>query len=181
MNSASYSVTEDGGSAAITITRSGGSAGTATVHFATSDGTATAADYTSISQIITFNDGEVSKSINVPIADDLFKEPDETVNITLSNAGGSGQLGAQTSVLLTIVDNDPAAGYIRFSTANFNTTESSGSMTITIERVGETSQAIPLAVAQGTTVVGLSSAVAKFTATELFLAGTVCSHRASLY
>ena len=141
-SSATYSVSEGGGSAAITITRSGGSAGTATVLVTASNGTATAGDYTSVSLTITFNDGEVSKTVNVAIRDDLFKEPDKTVNLTLSNAGGSGQLGAQTTAVLTIVDDDPVGGYLRFSSANFNTTESSGSTTITVERVGDTSQAV---------------------------------------
>ena len=139
-SSATYSVGEGDGSAAITITRSGGSAGTATVFFTTSNGTATAADYTSVSQTLTFNEGEVSKTVNVAITADLVKEPDETVNLTLSNAGGSGQLGVQTTALLTIVE--PVGGYIRFSSADFNATESSGSTTITVERVVDTSQAV---------------------------------------
>ena len=139
---ATYSVAENGGTAAITITRSGGSAGTATVHFATSDGTATAADYTSVSQTVTFNDGEVSKSVNVAITDDLFKETDETVNLALSTAGGSGQLGPQTSAVLTIVDNDPLGGYLHFSAFNNNTTESSGVTPIGVERLGTTTQAV---------------------------------------
>lgn len=141
-SSAAYSVTEGVGSAAITIARNAGSAGTATVLFASSNGTATAGDYTSISQTITFNHGEVSKTVNVAITDDLFKELDETINLTLGNAGGSGELGAQTTALLTIVDDDPLGGYIRFSSANFNTTESSGSTSITVERVGDTSRAV---------------------------------------
>jgi CSLREA domain-containing protein len=141
-SSTTYNVAEDAGVKVITINRTFGSAGTATVLFQTSDGTATAADYTSVSQTITFNDGEVSKTVNVAITDDLFKEPDETVNLTLSNAGGSGQLGAQTTALLTIVDDDPVGGYIRFSDANFDTTESSGSTDITVERLGTTTEAV---------------------------------------
>jgi hypothetical protein len=141
-SSATYSVVEGAGVVILTITRSGGSAGTATVLFATSNGTATAPDYTSVSQTVTFNDSEVSKTVNVGITDDLAKEPDETVNLTLTNAGGSGQLGAQTTALLTIDDDDPIGGYIRFSSANFNTTESSGSTVITVERLGDTGQAV---------------------------------------
>jgi CSLREA domain-containing protein len=148
-SAATYSVTENGGSAAITIARSGGSAGTATVLFAASNGTATAGDYTAVSQTITFNDGEVSKTANVPIIDDLFREPDETVNLTLSNAGGSGELGAQITSVLTIVDDDPVGGYLRFSLANFSTTESSGSTTITVERVGDSAEAVTVNYATG--------------------------------
>jgi len=139
---ASYSAGENSGSASITITRSGGTAGTATVNFATSDGTATAADYTAVSQSITFNDGEGSKTVNVPIIDDLFNETDETVNLALSNAGGSGQLGLQTSAVLTIVDNDPVGGYLHFSSHIHNTTENSGETPIVVERLGTNTQAV---------------------------------------
>jgi CSLREA domain-containing protein len=140
--SAAYSAGENSGSASITITRSGGTAGTATVNFATSDGTATAADYTAVSQSITFNDGEASKSVNVPIIDDLFNETDETVNLALSNAGGSGQLGSQISAVLSIVDNDPVGGYLHFSAHLQHTTENSGITPVGVERLGTTTQAV---------------------------------------
>jgi Calx-beta domain-containing protein/Big-like domain-containing protein/uncharacterized protein DUF4214 len=136
-----YSVSENAGPATITISRTGGSAGTATVLFSTSNGTATAADYTSVSQTVTFNDGETTKTVNVPITDDPLNEPDETVNLTLSNAGGTGQLGAPSTAVLTILNDDAAGGIVRFSAATYLTTESSGSTTITVERSGDTSQA----------------------------------------
>jgi uncharacterized delta-60 repeat protein len=107
-SSANYHVAESGGSAVIRISRSGGNAGTASVLFQTSNGSATSADYSSVSQTITFNDGEASKTVNVPITNESLEEPDETVNLTLTNATGSGQLGAQTTALLTIVDDDGA-------------------------------------------------------------------------
>jgi uncharacterized repeat protein (TIGR01451 family) len=105
--SATYSVGENNGSVAITITRTGGSAGTATVLFKTSNGTATAgSDYTAVSQTVTFNDGETSKTVNVFVSNDSVDEADETVNLSLSNAGGSGQLGTPSTAVLTINDDD---------------------------------------------------------------------------
>jgi len=170
-NGAPYNVAEDGGSASITVTRTDGSAGIATVQFATSNGTATAADYTSVSQVITFNDGEVNKTVSIPITDDLLHESGETVNLTLSNVGGTGQLGAQATAVLTILDNDPTGGYLRFSSANFNTTESSGSTSITVQRFGDTTQAasVNYATADDITVVpcgtinGIASSRCDFT------------------
>jgi CSLREA domain-containing protein len=141
-NSGGYNIAEDGGSASITLTRSGGSAGIATVLFATSNGSATAADYTPDSQTITFNEGELSKTVNVAITDDLMKEPDETINLTLSDAGGSGQLGAQATALLTILDNDPVGGYLKFPSANFVNTENAGQTVISVNRIGDTSQVV---------------------------------------
>ena len=51
LSSATYSVTENGGSVTITVTRTGGSAGAVGVTLATSPGTATAGgDYTAVNQ-----------------------------------------------------------------------------------------------------------------------------------
>jgi CSLREA domain-containing protein len=105
-DSATYNVNENGGSATITITRTGSSAGTATVLFSTSNGTASTSDYTPVSTTVTFNNGEISKTVNILISDDTLNETNETVNLTLSNAGGTGQLGSPSSATLTIVDND---------------------------------------------------------------------------
>jgi hypothetical protein len=139
-SSATYSIAEDGANAVITISRSGGSAGTATVQVTTSDGTATAADYTAVSQTVTFNDGDVSKIVNVAITDDQSNEPDETVNLTLSNVGGSGQLGGQTTALLTISDNDPPGGVIAYSQPVFGAEEGGGFTTITVNRTSDVSR-----------------------------------------
>jgi CSLREA domain-containing protein len=138
LSAATSNVVEQAGDAAITITRTDGSAGTATVLFATSNGTATSSDYTSVSQTVTFNDGEVNKTVNIPITDDLFHEPDETVNITLSNVGGSGALGSQTAAVLTILDNDPGAGYFQFSSPDYTVSEIAGRYVIVVERKGDT-------------------------------------------
>jgi uncharacterized repeat protein (TIGR01451 family) len=105
-SNATYSVGENDGNATITVTRTGGTAGTATVLFQTSNGTASSSDYTSVSQTVTFADGESSKTVSVPVTNDTTDEPDETVNLTLSSAGGSGQLGTPATAVLTIQDMD---------------------------------------------------------------------------
>ncbi|HEX3144537.1 MAG TPA: Calx-beta domain-containing protein, partial [Pyrinomonadaceae bacterium] len=144
LSAATYTVGENSGPAVITITRTGGNAGTATVKIDTSNGTATAgSDYTAVSQTVTFNNGETSKTVNISIADDLLNEPDETVNITLSNAGGSGALGTPATAVLTISNDDPAGGYIKFSTANYNVNEG-GIATITVQRTGTLTQAVTI-------------------------------------
>ncbi|MFN2577805.1 MAG: choice-of-anchor Q domain-containing protein [Pyrinomonadaceae bacterium] len=141
-STSTFTVTENAGPGVITISRTGGSAGTATVQIATSNGTATAAsDYTAVTQTVTFNDGEISKTVNIPINDDFLNEPDETVNLTLSNVGGSGALGAQTTAVLTIVNDDPTGGYLKFSAANYSVAEG-GIVTITVERQGTLTQAV---------------------------------------
>jgi uncharacterized repeat protein (TIGR01451 family) len=109
-SSTTYAADESAANAIITITRTGGTGGTATVLFQTSNGTASAADYTSVSQTVTFANGESSKTINVPITNDSNDETDETINLTLTSAGGSGQLGTPSTAVLTITDDDAAPG-----------------------------------------------------------------------
>ncbi len=105
-NSTFYSTAENT-SATITIIRIAGSAGTATVNFSTSNGTASSSDYTPVNTTVSFLEGETSKTVNVPITDDVLDEQNETVNLTLSNAGGTGQVGSPATAVLTINDNDP--------------------------------------------------------------------------
>ena len=61
-----------------------------TVDCATADGTATAGkDYTATSGTLTFNAGEVSKTVHVSILNDTIVDKDETVRLTISNASGA--------------------------------------------------------------------------------------------
>ncbi len=63
---------------------------TVTVEYATSDGTAAAGeDYTATSGTLTFQAGEVTKTISVPITDDAEDDGGETFTLTLSNASGA--------------------------------------------------------------------------------------------
>jgi subtilisin family serine protease len=105
-SSATYSVAENARSARITVTRSGVATDTLSVNYATSDGTATAGtDYTAKSGALIFSARKKTKTITIPITNDTVFEPDETINLTLSNPVG-GLLGAQSTAVLTIIDND---------------------------------------------------------------------------
>ena len=61
-----------------------------TVDYATADGTATAGkDYTAKNGTLTFNAGEVSKTVHVSILNDTIVDKDETIRLTISNASGA--------------------------------------------------------------------------------------------
>lgn len=110
-DSASYSVNEGAGSATITAELSTPAEDSVTVDYATSDGTAAAPiDYTATSGTLTFPAGSTSQSFTVPIVDDAVIEPDETVNLTLTNPTGGAFLGTPAEAVLTIVDNDDESG-----------------------------------------------------------------------
>ena len=72
------------------VTLAPAAAGVVTVDYATSDGTATAGDdYTATSGTLTFAAGETTKTVSVPVLDDLVEDDGETVNFALSNASGA--------------------------------------------------------------------------------------------
>lgn len=110
--SAVYTAAEGGPAAVITVTRTGGTASGVTVQYATSNGTAIAgADYVSRAGTLTFAAGQTSRTFTVPIVDDSLGEAVETVNLTLSNTGGGGVLGARRTAVLRILDNEPTIGF----------------------------------------------------------------------
>ena len=64
--------------------------GRVTVRYATSDGTARqGSDYTSTRGTLTFEAGETTKTVDVPIIDDGVEDDGETFTFTLSNASGA--------------------------------------------------------------------------------------------
>jgi len=108
---ANRSVSEGAGTVTLTLTKTGATEIPATIYYKTRDGTATApSDYTftgdDASASVTFEPAETSKDVQIPIANDGFREPDETfeVYITITLGGAHGMPAATT---VTIIDDDP--------------------------------------------------------------------------
>ncbi|HEY0050077.1 MAG TPA: Calx-beta domain-containing protein [Pyrinomonadaceae bacterium] len=113
-SAATYAVDESGASAVVNVTRTV-STGAASVNYATSNGTALAGqDYTARSGVLYFADGETTKSFSIPIINDAADEPNETVNLTLSNPVGGSILVKPFTAVLTIDDNDAAGNNSAF-------------------------------------------------------------------
>jgi hypothetical protein len=103
--------------APLTVKRTGDTSHEAIVRFTTVNGclnssaTVCAAlasersDYTTTSGTVRFAPGEASKTIHVPIIDDVFVEGQESFHILLSNPTG-GTLGRHQIALVGISDND---------------------------------------------------------------------------
>lgn len=107
LSSATYNVGEAGPFVTITVTRTGGSDGTVMIDSMTSSDTADAGfDFTATSNTLTFNDGETSKTFDVPITDDTIYEGSETFNILLTNPQNYVEIGTPSSAVVTINDND---------------------------------------------------------------------------
>jgi hypothetical protein len=129
-----FTVGEGGGTATIIVTRSGGSGGAFTVDYSTGGGTAQAGiDYTPTSGTLTFDLGETTKTFTIPILNDTLGEASETVFLSLSNPVGAAALGAPSTAVLTIVDDDQP-GVLRFSMADYVVDEAAGTATITVVR-----------------------------------------------
>jgi uncharacterized repeat protein (TIGR01451 family) len=118
-----YRVNEGAGHISITVVRSGGRAGNVSVDFATVPDSATDAgdraprglreasaagggDYGAVFRTLTFAEGEMSKTVVVPISQDDIAESDETFLVTLSNPQGGLRLGNPASAPVTIVDDE---------------------------------------------------------------------------
>lgn len=139
----SYVVSEAGTNVILTVVRTNASTGTVTVSYGTTNGTATAgADYVGVAGVITFTNGEVSKTITVPINNDTEVEGDETFTVALSNPTGGAQLVGTTVADVTIVDNDSG---LRFSSANYSLIESGVAATITVQRTGVLTNTVTVA------------------------------------
>lgn len=118
----------------ITVTRTGSAVGEVSVDYATSDGSALApSDYTATNGTLIFPDGSSApRTFTIPISNDSFVEPDETVTLTLSNPTGDARLGAASTAVLTITDDDSA---LQFSASSYRVNESENAV-ITVNRVG---------------------------------------------
>jgi uncharacterized repeat protein (TIGR01451 family) len=124
--------------AVFNVTLSAATNVTVTVDYVTADGTATmGSDYQPASGTLTFNPNETSKSITVLVNGDTLDEPGETFNVNLSNPTNATVADAQG---LGTISNDDSPG-IAFSLASYSVNENASSAVITVNRVGDTSQA----------------------------------------
>ncbi|MFM8199557.1 MAG: Calx-beta domain-containing protein, partial [Dolichospermum sp.] len=89
------------------------------------NGSATApSDYNNTPITVNFANAETSKTVTIPIVNDTQFEPNETVNLTLSNPTGGVTLGTQTTAVLTIINDDlPQRGIINLNSSNYTVNE----------------------------------------------------------
>jgi len=147
---------ENSGGFSINVVRTNGSTGTVTVQYATTDGTAKApSDYTSTSGTLTFNDGETSKPINVPIIDDNTPEGNESFTLSLSNPTGGAVPGNITSATFFIQDNElPTLSINDVSQSEGNSGTTAFSFTVTSSNVITNNVDVSFATANGTATAG---------------------------
>ncbi len=106
--SADVELTEAGPAAIVTVNRVAGQGGAIHVDYAVTGITATdGADFTGSSGTLVFLEGETSKQIVIPIAQDAEDEADETISVTLSNPFLGTTIEGPSTATITILDDDP--------------------------------------------------------------------------
>jgi hypothetical protein len=152
---ADYSVNENAATATVTVTLSAESSQSVTVDYAATNGSATdGSDFTAVSDTLTFAPGEISKTFDVTILDDVTEEPNETVNLTLNNPT-KATLGDQDTAVLTIVDDD-GPPVIHFDPASYLVNENVASVLITVKLSHDSTETITVdyATSDGTAKAG---------------------------
>jgi hypothetical protein len=165
-SSPAYVVNEAGPFATITVWRTAGTASGVTARYETSGGTAVQGlDYTAASGILTFAAGQTTQTFSIPIHHDgSAVNPNATVGLLLSEPGGGGTLGAYSTAVLNILENNPV---VQFAAANYSVPEYFPRAAITVKRFGPPAGTVTVEykTSDGTAVAGTSYTAAAGTLT----------------
>lgn len=103
-----FAFNEGVSTATVRVERVSGTDGAVSIDYATSAGSATGGDdYQDTSGTLSWSEGSAGvRTFQVVIFDDAHEEPDETINLVLSDPQGSVTLGSPNSATLRINDDD---------------------------------------------------------------------------
>ena len=144
-----YTVEENASPAKVTIVRTGGAEGAVAIAYTMVDGTAKAGeDYVKSEGKLTFADGETSRIMTIDISDDSLTEGNEEFTIVLSAPESGAELGVPGTATI-LVEDDETSGttsggdadkkIVRLSALGYSMPEDEPTVTITVERTGDTS------------------------------------------
>lgn len=170
-----FNAAEADGSIGITIKRTSGSTGTVSVDFRTTDGTGRdGIDYSGVITNIVFGDGEIEKTVFVPILDDPNVDGNVTINLELLSPTGGSSLGVDDTATLVIA-NDDFYGSLQFMATDFFVNELGTNANVTVVRTGGTAGMVSAAVAIGNPAIDTafsgSDYVGNPTVAVVFMAG----------
>jgi hypothetical protein len=155
----SYTVIDSNGVVTITVDRVDGSSGVVSVHYATRDLTANAeTEYVPTFGTLVFNDGELVKTFNIQLIAAPTFEPDQEVNLILSNPTGGATLGIPSTDELTIRNAlAPQFGDFQFSNSAYAVPGGVGLAIITVVRLGGSAgpATVQYATGNGTAIGGI--------------------------
>lgn len=146
---------EGDGTTTITVLRTNGTSGAISAYYYTVPGTALpGVNYTTVSNIINFADGQTSATFAVPLVDNSIAQGNVSLTLGLvTNLTSGTTLFTPSNAVLTISDND--SGFIFAATTN-TFRETAGPAVVTVLRVGPTNTAASVSYAthDGTAVSG---------------------------
>jgi uncharacterized delta-60 repeat protein len=127
-------VQEDAGPAIVTINRIGSHDRVITVDYTTRDDTAKAGeDYSAQYGTVTFDIGERTKTISIPVFEDTPPENDERFQVVLTNPSAGAVIGDGGTLDVTIEEDDSG---VEFSAATYAVNELDRTVKIRVTRVG---------------------------------------------
>jgi hypothetical protein len=129
-------VRENEGSVTVSISRRHGSTGVITVDYATKSASAVAGrDFTPVSGTLTFQDGEVSKSVTIAIIDNSTYDGNREFFLALSNPTGGATINTYPVGEVDLLDDEPPPNVsindIRVTEGNSGTTNAEFTITVT--------------------------------------------------
>jgi uncharacterized delta-60 repeat protein/uncharacterized repeat protein (TIGR01451 family) len=131
-----YSVSEGAGSALITVLRTNGFTGIVSVNIATAPGSAApGVRYFPTNGVLTFADGQQSRTFAVTIIDDNIVNGDQDFNVVLSSPNGGATIGMPSQVPVTIIDNDVA---LNFTSPAYVVSETNNLALVGVQRLNGT-------------------------------------------
>lgn len=142
----SYTVREDAGTLRVGVIRGGGTEGTVTVAYRTVADTANAdLDFTPVSGVLTFGDGETSAEISIEILNDSLFEgaTPETFFVQLFDVTGRAVLGDGTENTLSVavnIEDDGDSGQraaIGFNPVTYTVSERDGAIQLALTRAAD--------------------------------------------
>jgi hypothetical protein len=131
LSASTYTANENVGSMSVTVQRTGDTSVVSAVDYATSDTAGASScnvansavassrcDYETTVGTLRFAAGETSKTILIPVVDDVYAEGAESFSVTLTNASGA-LLGSPSVATVTINDNEGTTGTNPFTQAGY--------------------------------------------------------------
>jgi hypothetical protein len=167
LRSTAATVSETAGTVSISVSRTGGGDGAVAASWQTVAGTAAAGvRYTAASGTLTWADGDTAdKTISVPLINDAIAgQGDQTFTITLSKAQGGATLGAVTSAVITVTDDDVVPthpGSLTLRATAVTASESAGMVSVAVGRTDGSDGGVSVS---WQTVAGSAAAGVRYTA-----------------
>ena len=146
---------EGDGTMGFIVLLTSGSGSTVTADYSTASGSALeGSDFTATSGSLTFTPGQTSKSVSVPVVQDVLSEDTETFTLDLSNASGAPVTVAQGMGSITDDDTDPVFAIDDVSITEGAAGDASATFTVTLSAAAGRETAVDVSTSDATASAG---------------------------